>query len=164
MNRIQPPNSPPQTTHLVVNSSEVLHRPSLYVARYLKDKDRQVPWAPGLFSRKQLTTAMCLGPRKQKPLSDALDGLYLLCKEHMQWTQWEGGHAGTLWRQASSWSESHQGLDYIHVVLSLLIMTEWQPLTSSLSLQLYRINQDKSKPQNIYKTTIKDALLKFGKK
>ena len=44
------------------------------------------------------------------------------------------------------------------------ITTEWQPSTPSLSLQLYRINQDKSKPQNIYKTTIKDGLLKFGSK
>ena len=33
-----------------------------------------------------------------------------------------------------------------------------------LSLQLYQIIQDKSKPQNIYKTIIKDGLLKFGSK
>ena len=44
------------------------------------------------------------------------------------------------------------------------ITTEWQPPAPSLSLQLYRINQDKSKPQNINKTTIKEDLLKFGSK
>ena len=42
--------------------------------RCFKDKDRQMLWTPGLFSGKQLTAAMCLELRKQKPLSDALDG------------------------------------------------------------------------------------------
>ena len=102
MNRFQPPNSPPATTHLALNACEALRRPSLCKARDVKDEDRQVPWIPGLFSGKQLTEVMCLELRKQKPLSDALDGLYLLCEKHMLRTRWEGGHAGTLWRQVSS--------------------------------------------------------------
>ena len=44
------------------------------------------------------------------------------------------------------------------------ITTEWQLSKPPLSLQLYRINQDKFKPQNIYKIEIKDGMLKFGKK
>ena len=102
MNRIQPPNLPPPTTHLALNACEALRRPSLCEVRDLKDNDRQVHWAPGLFSGKQLPAAMCLELRKQKPLSAALGGLCLLCKKHMQRTRWEGGHAGTLWRQVSS--------------------------------------------------------------
>ena len=44
--------------------------------------------------------------------------------------------------------------------------TKCQPSTLSISLQLYQMNQDKYKPQNIYKTTINDDLLEFdpGKK
>ena len=77
-------------------------RSSLCEARDVKDKDKLVPLAYGLFSGKQLPAVMCLKLRKQKPLSNALDGLYLLCEEHMLWTQWKGGHVGTLSRQASS--------------------------------------------------------------
>ena len=102
--------SPPPTTRLALNAFSVLRRPSLCESMDLKDEDRQVPWTPGLFSGKQLIAAMCLELRKQKPLSDALDGSCLLCEEHMQQAWWEGGHAGSLWRQASSWSESRQGL------------------------------------------------------
>ena len=94
-------NSPPPTTHLALNACEALRCPSLCEARDLKNDDRQVPWVSGLFSGKQLRATVCLELRKQKPLSDALDALRLLCGEHMLRTQWEGGHAGTLCRQAS---------------------------------------------------------------
>ena len=36
------------------------------------------------------------------------------------------------------------------------------PSTPSLSLQLYRINQDKSKPQNIYKLQLRMLCLSLG--
>ena len=90
------------TTHLALNFCEALRRPSLCEAGEVKDEDRLVHLGFGLFSGKQLPAALCLELRKQKPLSNALDGLYLLCKEHMLWAQWKGGHVGTLWRQASS--------------------------------------------------------------
>ena len=51
--------------------------------RDVKDEDKLVHLAFGLFSGKQLPAVMCLELRKQKPLSNALDGSYLLCEEHM---------------------------------------------------------------------------------
>ena len=51
---------------------------------------------------KQLPAAVCLELRKQKPLSNALGGSYLLCEEHMLRTQRKRGYDGTLSRQASS--------------------------------------------------------------
>ena len=95
-------NSPPSTTHLALNVCEALHCPSLRKGRDVKDKDRRMSQIYNFFSGKQLTSVMWLELRKQKPLSDALDGLYLLCKEHMLQTQRDRGHAGTLWKQASS--------------------------------------------------------------
>ena len=68
--------SPPTTTHLILNACEALCCPSLCEARDLKDGNRQVPWAPGVFSWRQLTAATCLELRKQKSLFDALDGSY----------------------------------------------------------------------------------------
>ena len=93
---------PPPTIHLALNVCEALRRPSLCEARDVKDKDKLVHLAFGLFSGKQLRAVMCLELRKQKPLSNALDGSYLLCEEHMLRTQWKGGYDGTLSRQASS--------------------------------------------------------------
>ena len=61
------------------NVCETLRRPSLCEARDVKDEDKLVHLAYGLFSGKQLPAVMCLELRKQKPLSNALDGLYLLC-------------------------------------------------------------------------------------
>ena len=78
---------PPPTTHLALNVCEALRRPSLCKVRDVKDEDKLVHLASGLFSRKQLPAALCLELRKQKPLSNALDGSYLLCKEHMLQTQ-----------------------------------------------------------------------------
>ena len=78
MNRIQPP-----TTHIAHNGCEALRRPSLCEARDVKEEDKLVLFAYGLFSGKQLPAVVCLELRKQKPLSNALDGLYLLCEEHM---------------------------------------------------------------------------------
>ena len=92
----------PPTTHLALNVCEALRRPSLCEARDVKDEDKLVHLAFGLFSGKQLRAVMCLELRKQKPLSNALDGSYLLCEEHMLRTQWKGGYDGTLSRQASS--------------------------------------------------------------
>ena len=92
----------PPTTHLALNVCEALRRPSLCEAGDVKDEDKLVHLAFGLFSGKQLRAVMCLELRKQKPLSNALDGSYLLCEEHMLRTQWKGGYAGTLSRQASS--------------------------------------------------------------
>ena len=110
-------NSPPQlTTHLALNVCEALHHPSLCEARDVKDEDKLMHLAFSLFSSKQLPAVMCLELRKQKLLSNAMDGSYLLCQEHMLRTQWKGGHAGKLLRQASSRSGSWWGLDYIHVV------------------------------------------------
>ena len=95
-------NSPPLTTHLALNVCEAYRRSSLCEARDVKYEDMQVSRTPGLFSGKQLTAVMCLELKKKKPLSDALDRLCSLCEEHMQRTRREGGHGGTLWRQASS--------------------------------------------------------------
>ena len=70
-------------------------------------------------SGKHLPAAVCLEPRKQKPLSDALDGLYLLCEEHMlPWYGLNGkevmlAHCGG--KQARD-QKAPPGLDYIHVV------------------------------------------------
>ena len=93
---------PPPTIHLALNVCEALRRPSLCEAGDVKDEDKLVHLEFGLFSGKQLRAVMCLELRKQKPLSNALDGLYLLCEEHMLRTQWKGGYDGTLSRQASS--------------------------------------------------------------
>ena len=70
--------------------------------RDVKDEDKLVHLAFGLFSGKQLRAVMCLELRKQKPLSNALDGSYLLCEEHMLRTRWDGIHPDILWGQASS--------------------------------------------------------------
>lgn len=89
-------------SHLALYFFEALRRPSLCEAGDVKDEDKLMHLAFGLFSGKQLRAVMCLELRKQKPLSNALDGLYLLCEEHMLRTQWKGGYDGTLSRQASS--------------------------------------------------------------
>ena len=77
----------PPTTHLALNVCEALRRPSLCEARDVKDEDKLVNLTFGLFSGKQLPAVMCLELRKQKPLSNALDGSYLLCEEHRLKTQ-----------------------------------------------------------------------------
>ena len=74
---------PPPTTHLALNVCEALHRPSLCEVRDAKDEDKLAHLAYGLFSRKHLPAVMCLELRKQKPLYDALDGLYLWSQEYM---------------------------------------------------------------------------------
>ena len=94
-------NSPPPTTHLVLNACEALRRPSLCEARDVRDKGELVHFSYSLFSGKQLPAVMCLELRKQKPLSNALNGLYLLCEEHILQTQWKEGHVDPLSRQAS---------------------------------------------------------------
>ena len=103
-------NSPPPTTHLALNVCEALRQPSLCEARDVKEEDELVLFAYSLFSGKQLPAVMCRELRKQKLLSNALDGLCLLCKEHMLWTQWKGSQVGKQSRQASSLSESGRGL------------------------------------------------------
>ena len=69
---------------------DALRRPSLCEARDVKDEGWRASRASGVLSGKQLTTAMCLELRKQNPLSDALNGLGVLCEEHMQRTRREG--------------------------------------------------------------------------
>ena len=90
------------TTPLALNVCEALRRPSLCEAKDVKEEDELMHFAYGLFSEKQLPAVMCLELRKQKPFSNALDGLYLMYEEHTLWTQWKGGHVGTLSRQATS--------------------------------------------------------------
>ena len=99
------------TTYLALNVCVALHHRSLCEARDVKVEDRWVFWTPGLFSGGQSTAEMCLELRKQKLSANALDGLCLLCKEHMQRTWQEGGHAGTLWAH----DQKATGLDYIHM-------------------------------------------------
>ena len=49
--------------------------------------------APGQFSRKQLRNATILVLRRQKPLTNALDGLYLPFVDHMLEACWVQGCA-----------------------------------------------------------------------
>ena len=87
-------------TRLALNDCEALWCLSLCDVRDVKEEDKLVHFAYFLFSGKQLPEVMCLKLRKQRPLSNALNGLDLLCEEHMLRTQWKGGRAGTLSRQA----------------------------------------------------------------
>ena len=106
---------PPPTTHLALNVCEALRHPSLCEARDVKDEDKLVHWAYGLFSGKQLTVVMCLELRKQKPLSNALDGLYLLCEEHIR-PCWYTVEAGKLVNRKSVGVRLHpRGVDFHHM-------------------------------------------------
>ena len=51
------------------------------------------------FSRKQLQNAMLVVLRRQKPLASALDGLYLLCVDHILEAHWVEGCAVSLPRR-----------------------------------------------------------------
>ena len=61
-------------TNPTLNVCETLRHLSLCEVRDVKDEDMWVLFASHLCSGKQLTAVMCLELRKQKPLSDALDG------------------------------------------------------------------------------------------
>ena len=68
------------------------------------------------FSQKQLRNATILVLRRQKPLTNALDGLYLPCVDRMLEARWVEGCAVSLSRRTCVWWKSRRGLPFTHVV------------------------------------------------
>ena len=61
------------------------------------------------YSQKQLRNAMILVLRRQKPPTNALDGLYLPCVDSMLEAHWVEGCAVSLSRHTCVWWKSRQG-------------------------------------------------------
>ena len=57
---------------------------------------------------------MILALKRQKPLTNALDGLYLTCADRILLVFWVKGRADTLRWHASMWGESWQGFSITH--------------------------------------------------
>ena len=66
------------------------------------------------FSRKQLRNATILVLKRQKPLTNALDGLYLLCVDHMLVARWVEGCDESLPRHTYVLQKSCRGLLFTH--------------------------------------------------
>ena len=55
-----------------------------------------------------------LALKRQKPLTNALDGLYLPCADRMLRVRWIEGRVDTLRWHSSVWGESRRGLSFAH--------------------------------------------------
>ena len=77
-------NTPSLTIHYALIICEAVHR----VCPWDDDRDAKEDDWSDQFSRNQLRNAMILVLRRQKPSTNALDGLYLPCVDHMLEACW----------------------------------------------------------------------------
>ena len=109
-------NTPPLTTHHTLIVCEALR----YVCPCDDDRDAKEDdcnsdvSTSDQFSRKQLRNAMILVLRRQKPSTNALDGLYLSCVDHMLEARCVEGCAVSLLRRTGVWQKSRWGLPFTH--------------------------------------------------
>ena len=92
-------NTPPLTIHHTLIVCEAVR----CVCPCDDDRDAKEDDCAGVstsdqFSRKQLRNAVIVVLRRQKPLTNALDGLYLLCVDPMLEARWVEGCAVSLLR------------------------------------------------------------------
>ena len=92
-------NTPPLTTHHALNVCGALRR----VCSCDDDRNgKEDDCAPDMvstsdqFSWKKWRKAMILALKRQKPLTNALDGLYLSCADRILQVRWVEGRADTL--------------------------------------------------------------------
>ena len=109
-------NTPPLTTHhaLIVCGALRCVCPCDN-DRDVKEDDRDDVFVTSdKFSRKQLRNATILVLRRQKPSTNALDGLYLPCVDHILEACLVESCAESLSRRTCVWRKSRQGLPFSH--------------------------------------------------
>ena len=89
------------------------------------DFDSDVSTSDQFFSWKQLRNVTILVLRRQKPSTNALDGLYLPCVDRMLEARWAEGCAGSLPRRTCVWWKSCQGLPFTHDGVGVHPMGRW---------------------------------------
>ena len=110
-------NTPPLTTHHALIACEAVRRVCLCDDnRDAKedDCDDSDVLTSEQFSWKQLRNATIVVPRRQKPLTNALNGLYLPCVDRMLEARWFEGCDESLPRRTGVWRKSHRGLSFAH--------------------------------------------------